>query len=62
LQIFLPGGLPVEELLFFVVTNLLVINGITLLLAAESRKRLGVWVSHLRFSEPHYESKELPEA
>jgi lycopene cyclase domain-containing protein len=38
--IYLPGGLPLEEFLFFLVTNLLVSFGITLLLARESQARV----------------------
>jgi lycopene cyclase domain-containing protein len=36
LGIHLPGGLPLEEFLFFLVTNILVIFGMTLILARES--------------------------
>lgn len=39
LEVFLPGGLPLEELVFFLVTNVLVTFGITLILACESRGR-----------------------
>jgi lycopene cyclase domain-containing protein len=35
----LPGSLPVEEFLFFLLTNTLVVFGITLVLAPESRQR-----------------------
>lgn len=37
--IHLPGGLPLEEFLFFLVTNVLVGFGVTLVLAQESRAR-----------------------
>ncbi len=40
LGLHLPGGLPMEEALFFLVTNILVAFGITLALAEESRRRL----------------------
>lgn len=36
----LAGSLPLEELLFFLLTNTLVVFGVTLLLAVESRSRL----------------------
>jgi lycopene cyclase domain-containing protein len=38
-EVFLPGGLPVEEFVFFLVTNGLVAVGLTLLLAPEGRAR-----------------------
>ncbi|MCL6643383.1 MAG: lycopene cyclase domain-containing protein [Dehalococcoidia bacterium] len=38
-EVFLPGGLPIEEFVFFLVTNLLVTFGLTLLLAPEGRER-----------------------
>ncbi len=41
LGLHLPGGLPVEEALFFLVTNILIGFGATLALAEESRTRLG---------------------
>lgn len=40
LGLYLPGGLPLEEALFFLVTNMLIGFGITLALAEESRDRL----------------------
>lgn len=40
LGLYLPGGLPLEEALFFLVTNMLIGLGITLALAEESRDRL----------------------
>jgi lycopene cyclase domain-containing protein len=39
LNIFLGGALPVEEFVFFLMTNLLIVFGITLLLSQESRQR-----------------------
>jgi lycopene cyclase domain-containing protein len=39
LNIFLGGALPVEEFVFFLITNLLITFGITLLLSRESRQR-----------------------
>ena len=36
LSVYLPGGLPMEEFLFFLVTNILIVFGITLILARES--------------------------
>jgi lycopene cyclase domain-containing protein len=40
LGIHLPGGLPLEEFTFFLVTNVLIVFGMTLMLARESRRRL----------------------
>ena len=40
LQIYLGGILPLEEFIFFLLTNTLVVFGMTLLLAAESHNRL----------------------
>lgn len=39
LNLFLGGALPVEEFVFFLMTNLLIVFGITLLLSQESRQR-----------------------
>ncbi len=39
------GVLPVEEMVFFFITNVLVCFGITLLIAPESRARLQLWFS-----------------
>jgi lycopene cyclase domain-containing protein len=39
LNLFLGGALPVEEFVFFLMTNLLIVFGITLLLSQESRLR-----------------------
>ena len=40
LNIYLGGVLPIEELIFFLLTNILVTFGVTLILAAESHERL----------------------
>ena len=40
LGIHFPGGLPLEEFTFFLVTNVLIVFGMTLMLARESRRRL----------------------
>ena len=40
LNIFLGGVLPIEEAIFFLVTNVLVVLGMTLLSAQESRQRI----------------------
>jgi lycopene cyclase domain-containing protein len=37
------GSLPVEEMLFFLMTNVIIVCGITLILAPESRPRLAWW-------------------
>jgi len=42
------GHLPIEEMLFFFMTNVLIAFGITLLLARESRERAGVWLYRFR--------------
>lgn len=44
LEFYLGGVLPIEEFLFFMFTNILVVFGITLVLAAESQSRLPHWV------------------
>jgi lycopene cyclase domain-containing protein len=41
LNIFLGGSLPLEEFLFFLLTNTLIVFGMTLALAQESRNRVG---------------------
>jgi lycopene beta-cyclase len=43
LPILIGGILPVEEFLFFLLTNSMVVGGITLVLASESRQRLALW-------------------
>jgi len=48
----LPGGLPVEEFVFFLVTNLLVTFGLVLLLVPEGRTRAKAVVALLRGREP----------
>lgn len=40
----LPGGLPVEEFIFFLVTNLLIVFGVTLALALDSQKRISPYL------------------
>lgn len=40
LQIYLAGVLPIEEMIFFTLTNILVIFGITLVMARESHERV----------------------
>jgi lycopene cyclase domain-containing protein len=46
---FLLGGvLPVEEFLFFLVTNVLIVLGMTLVLAAESQLRVAEWSQIVR--------------
>ncbi len=44
----LPGGLPIEELVFFAVTNILVGFGVTLVLATASRERARRWLRRAR--------------
>lgn len=44
LGVHLPGGLPLEEAVFFLVTNTLIGFGVTLALAEESRARLERWL------------------
>lgn len=44
LRILLPGGLPIEEAVFFWVTNILIVFGITLSLAEESHPCLRRWL------------------
>ena len=50
LGLYLPGGLPLEEFLFFLVTNVLVTFGVTLALAQESRSRVP-WFDDKRAEE-----------
>ena len=50
LGLHLPGGLPLEEFLFFLVTNVLVTFGVTLALAQESRSRVP-WFDDKRAEE-----------
>jgi lycopene cyclase domain-containing protein len=39
----LPGGLPLEEGVFFLITNVLVVFGLTLVVARESQERVAGW-------------------
>ncbi|MBX3064406.1 MAG: lycopene cyclase domain-containing protein [Anaerolineae bacterium] len=48
LGIILPGKLPLEELLFFLMTNILIVFGCTLILDVESRARTNRLVSTVR--------------
>jgi lycopene cyclase domain-containing protein len=41
LNILLAGRLPIEEFIFFLLTNTLIVFGMTLAIAAESRQRIG---------------------
>ncbi len=45
------ANLPIEEMLFFFITNVLIAFGITLMLAKESRERAHVWLN--RFQNRH---------
>lgn len=47
LGIYIGGILPLEELTFFLLTNMLVVFGITLATVPESRTRAQGWLSHL---------------
>jgi lycopene cyclase domain-containing protein len=49
LNLFLAGILPVEEFIFFLVTNILIVFGIVLVLAPESRRR---FLSILKYDKP----------
>ncbi|PFG75076.1 lycopene cyclase domain-containing protein [Tepidiforma thermophila] len=51
-EIFLPGGLPVEEFVFFLVTNMLVTWGLTLLLVSEGRGRARAMLAGMRGGSP----------
>lgn len=63
-NVFLGGVLPIEEFLFFMVTNVLITVGITLLLARESQERIlhyttrlkQIWLSRSTTSRTRYES------
>lgn len=48
LNIYLGGMLPIEELLFFLVTNTLIVFGMTLLLAPESRSRFHLILQRMK--------------
>jgi lycopene cyclase domain-containing protein len=56
LNLLLAGVLPVEELIFFLVTDILVVFGIVLVLAPESRRR---FLSILKYSKPQSLHEEL---
>jgi putative membrane protein len=49
--------LPIEEMLFFLVTNTMVVFGITLLLSPQSRQRWENWPAQLKFH--HKDPKEI---
>jgi lycopene cyclase domain-containing protein len=49
--VFLGGRLPLEEAVFFLVTNTLIVFGVTLLLARETRQRLADLLHILKRSE-----------
>jgi lycopene cyclase domain-containing protein len=55
LGIHFPGGLPLEEFTFFLATNVLIVFGMTLMLARESRRRLS-WAFDEKY--PSFEPKE----
>lgn len=55
LGVHFPGGLPLEEFTFFLVTNVLISFGLTLILARESRRRLS-WLVREKFIS--FESKD----
>jgi lycopene cyclase domain-containing protein len=65
LNIFLGGALPVEEFIFFLMTNVLITFGITLLLSQESRQRWkdlkAAWVK-IRQAEPPIEHRSTHQA
>jgi lycopene cyclase domain-containing protein len=52
LNVYLGGALPLEELVFFTLTNALVVFGMVLGLARESRDRIPARISHLRSGPP----------
>ena len=58
LRILVAGVLPLEELIFFLVTNMLVVFGMTLVLSRESRKRAREWFE--RLSRPTQKQKIPP--
>jgi lycopene cyclase domain-containing protein len=58
LGIHFPGGLPLEEFTFFLVTNVLIVFGMTLMLASESRRRLS-WVSDKILSSLNEKEQKL---
>lgn len=42
------GILPIEEMLFFLVTNMMIVFGLTLVLSPATRKRVGIWWVDMR--------------
>jgi lycopene cyclase domain-containing protein len=52
LNVYLGGGLPLEELVFFTLTNALVVFGMVLGLARESRDRIPARIRRLRSGPP----------
>lgn len=48
LQIYLGRVLPLEEFIFFLVTNVLLVFGVTLMMSEESHQRAAAWWSALR--------------
>ena len=64
LGIYFPGGLPLEEFTFFVFTNVLIVFGLTLMLARESRRRIS-WVldknpAHFQTQNQKLQVKPIP--
>jgi lycopene cyclase domain-containing protein len=49
LEIYLGGVLPLEELLFFLLTNMLLTFGIILVLARQSQRRINAFLKHRSF-------------
>jgi lycopene cyclase domain-containing protein len=49
LEIYLGGVLPLEELLFFLLTNMLLTFGMTLVLARQSQQRIDRFLKHRFF-------------
>jgi lycopene cyclase domain-containing protein len=60
LEIFLPGGLPIEEFTFFLVTNVLVVFGLTLVLANESWLRLSESLNRIGVRQDYKMNKFVP--
>jgi len=52
LAVFLGGILPVEEFIFFLLTNTLIIFGVTLILAQESQRRVEAIKEHFPIRQP----------
>jgi lycopene cyclase domain-containing protein len=44
LNLFLPGGVPVEELVFFLAANAMIVQGVLLVTSPELRSRWNAWV------------------